>query len=415
MNGRVYDPMLKRFLAPDSQIFDPYDSRAYDRFAYVANNPMMMLDPSGEELFLVIVIALAASYVITGLYDLIETDKWEWNPFKRTLPFGLNVNADLDRIHDSSQGGLNPSGSGSGGLSESGNFTITADNLPTHVPANLTFLNQQTVETESPPSGPCDWLNSPENCQGLEGTSFSVANTTYNGGSGHTNSESSNASEAADGEDDTEITPSYDCPVGDASCEEIKENPCGDGFVQGINGNCYEIPCPGDPVPNPEITPQTNSGILGGMFGCTRNGNGCLGETLKKYHGGIDLKADYGDPVFATHDGVISLYAQFDDEIPTKIVGAGYYSKLIFEENGIEKQVLYFHLQEGNRTFGEVNQGDIIGYLGDSGNLSIAVTQNLAISHLHIKTKENGITVNPSSNIKTEFNELTGEIISTCD
>ena len=248
MNGRVYDPMLKRFLAPDSQIFDPYDSRAYDRFAYVANNPMMMLDPSGEKMFIAFFIALAASYVITGLYDLIVTDKWEWDPSKRTLPFGLNINADLDRIHDSSQGGLNPSGSGSGGFSESGNFTITADNLPTHVPANLTFVNQQTVETVSPPSGPCDWVNSPENCQGLEGTSFSVANTTYNGGSGYTNSESSNASEAADGEDDTEITPSVDCAVGDANCDEANEDDdenqeeCPKGQIPNGNGGCIETP-----------------------------------------------------------------------------------------------------------------------------------------------------------------------------
>ena len=48
MNGRMYDPQLKRFLSPDNFISDPYDTRSYDRFAYVWQNPLMNNDPSGE-------------------------------------------------------------------------------------------------------------------------------------------------------------------------------------------------------------------------------------------------------------------------------------------------------------------------------------------------------------------------------
>jgi hypothetical protein len=48
MNGRLYDPMLHRFLMPDNFVQDPYSSLSYNRYSYVLNNPLMYTDPSGE-------------------------------------------------------------------------------------------------------------------------------------------------------------------------------------------------------------------------------------------------------------------------------------------------------------------------------------------------------------------------------
>ncbi len=48
MNGRIYDPKLHRFLQPDNNIQDPYNTQNYNRYAYVMNNPLMYTDPSGE-------------------------------------------------------------------------------------------------------------------------------------------------------------------------------------------------------------------------------------------------------------------------------------------------------------------------------------------------------------------------------
>jgi len=48
MNGRLYDPNLKRFLSPDNFIQDPYNTQNYNRYGYVLNNPLMYTDPSGE-------------------------------------------------------------------------------------------------------------------------------------------------------------------------------------------------------------------------------------------------------------------------------------------------------------------------------------------------------------------------------
>jgi len=48
MNARVYDSDIGRFLSADTIIQDPHDSQAYNRYAYVRNNPLMFTDPSGH-------------------------------------------------------------------------------------------------------------------------------------------------------------------------------------------------------------------------------------------------------------------------------------------------------------------------------------------------------------------------------
>ena len=48
MNGRLYDPKLRRFLAPDNYIQNPYNTQNYNRYGYVLNNPLLYVDPSGE-------------------------------------------------------------------------------------------------------------------------------------------------------------------------------------------------------------------------------------------------------------------------------------------------------------------------------------------------------------------------------
>ncbi|WP_340680133.1 RHS repeat-associated core domain-containing protein [Paraglaciecola sp.] len=47
MNGRVYDPSLGRFLNADIFIQAPYNSQSFNRYSYVFNNPLSLVDPSG--------------------------------------------------------------------------------------------------------------------------------------------------------------------------------------------------------------------------------------------------------------------------------------------------------------------------------------------------------------------------------
>nr|WP_234110717.1 RHS repeat-associated core domain-containing protein [Chryseobacterium sp. R2A-55] len=48
MNGRLYDPLLRRFLNADENIQDPHNTQNYNKYGYVLNNPLMYNDPSGE-------------------------------------------------------------------------------------------------------------------------------------------------------------------------------------------------------------------------------------------------------------------------------------------------------------------------------------------------------------------------------
>ena len=73
MNGRIYDPMLRRFVSPDNYVQDPYNTQSYNRYAYVWNNPLMYTDPSGELGFLaVIAIAAAVSILTNGVNNMMN-------------------------------------------------------------------------------------------------------------------------------------------------------------------------------------------------------------------------------------------------------------------------------------------------------------------------------------------------------
>ena len=47
MKGRVYDPVLGRFLSPDPIVQAPTNSQSWNRYSYVFNSPLVYTDPSG--------------------------------------------------------------------------------------------------------------------------------------------------------------------------------------------------------------------------------------------------------------------------------------------------------------------------------------------------------------------------------
>ncbi|HMW72473.1 MAG TPA: RHS repeat-associated core domain-containing protein, partial [Cellvibrionaceae bacterium] len=51
MNGRVYDPVLGRFLSADPMIQAPDNLQSFNRYSYVLNNPLFYTDPSGYSWF----------------------------------------------------------------------------------------------------------------------------------------------------------------------------------------------------------------------------------------------------------------------------------------------------------------------------------------------------------------------------
>ncbi|EJI86724.1 Rhs family protein [Alishewanella aestuarii B11] len=47
MGGRVYDPILGRFLQADPFVQQPNNTPNLNRYSYVLNNPLNATDPSG--------------------------------------------------------------------------------------------------------------------------------------------------------------------------------------------------------------------------------------------------------------------------------------------------------------------------------------------------------------------------------
>lgn len=82
MNGRVYDPVIGRFLSPDPYVQLPDFSQNYNRYSYVLNNPLMYSDPSGEFIGFVIAGAAIGSYIGGALAAGDGgLKKANWNPF----------------------------------------------------------------------------------------------------------------------------------------------------------------------------------------------------------------------------------------------------------------------------------------------------------------------------------------------
>ncbi|MFM9881277.1 MAG: RHS repeat-associated core domain-containing protein [Burkholderiaceae bacterium] len=69
MNGRIYDPLIGRFMSADPFIQAPENLQSHNRYAYVMNNPLSYTDPSGyfslKKLFRAAVV-IAVAYFTGG-------------------------------------------------------------------------------------------------------------------------------------------------------------------------------------------------------------------------------------------------------------------------------------------------------------------------------------------------------------
>jgi RHS repeat-associated protein len=74
MNGRIYDPLIARFLGADPVIQLPDDLQNFNRYSYVLNNPLKYTDPSGN-CFLGFDTAVCAFAALAGMAMQLEGNK----------------------------------------------------------------------------------------------------------------------------------------------------------------------------------------------------------------------------------------------------------------------------------------------------------------------------------------------------
>jgi len=107
MNGRLYDPILRRFLNADQNIQDPHNTQNYNKYGYVMNNPLMYNDPSGEVFVFAMFAAMAPFWgavataavigagIGAGMYALMawNNQSWNWGAFGKSIFSGFFTGA----------------------------------------------------------------------------------------------------------------------------------------------------------------------------------------------------------------------------------------------------------------------------------------------------------------------------------
>ncbi|MFP3596017.1 RHS repeat-associated core domain-containing protein [Chryseobacterium sp. SIMBA_029] len=93
MNGRLYDPLLRRFLNADENIQDPTNTQNYNKYGYVMNNPLMYNDPTGEffglgEFLSAVIIAAIVGGTAYSIGVLISGDYWNIGSFLKATTIG---------------------------------------------------------------------------------------------------------------------------------------------------------------------------------------------------------------------------------------------------------------------------------------------------------------------------------------
>jgi RHS repeat-associated protein len=90
MNGRMYDPIVGRFLSPDPYVQMPDFSQSFNRYSYCINNPLIYTDPTGEVFGIDDAIFILASMYMAGIQsnffhaaenggNPFNPGNWNWN------------------------------------------------------------------------------------------------------------------------------------------------------------------------------------------------------------------------------------------------------------------------------------------------------------------------------------------------
>jgi RHS repeat-associated protein len=91
MNGRVYDPVLGRFIQPDNYIQSSGNLQNYNRYAYCLNNPLIYNDPSGN-FWIQAAFGLMGAYA-GGAFANNNANPLQWDYSDRRTWIGIGIGA----------------------------------------------------------------------------------------------------------------------------------------------------------------------------------------------------------------------------------------------------------------------------------------------------------------------------------
>ena len=121
MNGRMYDPLLGRFLSPDNYVQLPDFSQNFNRYSYCLNNPLIYTDPSGEligELFYIAAMAYFGGVQANFMHAVntggnpFNPGDWNWKSpwtYIAMASSGLGAYSQIGGLNGFATEALNPS------------------------------------------------------------------------------------------------------------------------------------------------------------------------------------------------------------------------------------------------------------------------------------------------------------------
>ncbi len=122
-------------------------------------------------------------------------------------------------------------------------------------------------------------------------------------------------------------------------------------------------------------------------------GGRCITQYYGGFHAGLDVGSKEGSPIYASDTGTVT-YASY-------AAGQYYdYGNLIVINHGNGYETFYAHLSGINVYPGQiVNQGDLIGYSGNTGRSSGP--------HLHFEIRQNDFRINPLNRLGGGYSDCT--------
>lgn len=76
MNGRLYDPLVGRFMSPDNFVQSPDFTQNFNRYAYCYNNPLLFVDKDGEWVWLIPIAIGGIINTVNHWDDIKEADNF---------------------------------------------------------------------------------------------------------------------------------------------------------------------------------------------------------------------------------------------------------------------------------------------------------------------------------------------------